>query len=261
MTYDEYDELCEKVSAVKTAGDEWIPSKEDLSTLEKISDITFCLVPIIRIIENGIKDTDPEIVKTLNKMVIEKVEFTEEEIKNKSKKIHINYEDFDAINEMAERAKIDTAPWISSLDYILECIEENPKPWLFLIILLLSDKSINENNHGRKLLKRVLEKYFEPDAGDKPVIITKEEYERIKKQARTTRIKRGRWWPTEEEIRLILEPNIKNTYDFIIWLLEMGREPDKEEDIRSKKMLEKVLSQNVSISRFPINLESISEKE
>lgn len=57
----------------------------------------------------------------------------------------------------------------------------------------------------------------------------------------------GDWFPTMDEIKTILEPNIERDYKFAIWILETSNPPKSLAQIDARRYLMSLVYNNLTI--------------
>ena len=51
----------------------------------------------------------------------------------------------------------------------------------------------------------------------------------------------GAWWPTIQEIKTHIEPNLKGNLEFLIWIAETADTPRTEQERESKKYINNLI--------------------
>ena len=55
------------------------------------------------------------------------------------------------------------------------------------------------------------------------------------------------WWPTVEEIRTLIEPNLKEMLSFALWITETADPPQSDADKEAQKYLLRLIYNEVNI--------------
>lgn len=55
------------------------------------------------------------------------------------------------------------------------------------------------------------------------------------------------WWPTMDEVKSHIEPNIKSNMEFAIWITETASEPQTDEERRVKRYLLQLINKNLCL--------------
>lgn len=58
----------------------------------------------------------------------------------------------------------------------------------------------------------------------------------------------GDWFPTMDEIKKYLEPNIERDYKFAIWILETSDKPNTPEKVEARRYLMSLVYNNLNIT-------------
>lgn len=58
----------------------------------------------------------------------------------------------------------------------------------------------------------------------------------------------GDWWPTIEEIKTYIEPNLSKHVEFLCWILETADAPVTKEQIESKKYINALLIRSIHVT-------------
>lgn len=61
------------------------------------------------------------------------------------------------------------------------------------------------------------------------------------------KFKAGAWWPTMDDVKKKIEPNIREKLKFIIWITETANEPETEEEKAVKKYLLHLIYKNMRV--------------
>ena len=57
----------------------------------------------------------------------------------------------------------------------------------------------------------------------------------------------GEWWPTMQQVKERIEPQIKTLLDFVIWITETAVSPKNEEEELVRKRLLQLINANLRI--------------
>lgn len=82
--------------------------------------------------------------------------------------------------------------------------------------------------------------------------ITFEELDKLNERLNDNSFKCGDWYPTIEEIKEYIEPNINKNLEFLCWILETAEPPVTKEQIESKKYINKLLIKYLKIVENPV---------
>lgn len=56
------------------------------------------------------------------------------------------------------------------------------------------------------------------------------------------------WWPTVEEIKEKIEPDLQKNLEFLIWIMETAQPPETEEQKASKKYINDLLIKHIKLT-------------
>ena len=244
ITYDCFDSLCEDV---KELVPKWIPTESEIKEMESVG-IPLFLALIAGALEPDGKLSESEKKRTamLNKAVIRSMKFTEETPAGISEKVRVPYKAFDRVSDFVSKLAETHPSHLPTAEQVERIIRPNARYSLALILYLTVGKP--EKNQTVVALRIAAAEAFEFSGEDAAVRLTRDEYEKMWKLATGLKLERDRWWPSEAEIETIVIPNFKKCWDFIIWLLETGNEPDNEADERAVETLRKILDERLRIS-------------
>lgn len=62
------------------------------------------------------------------------------------------------------------------------------------------------------------------------------------------KFKAGSWWPTVDKIKTHIEPKMKSSMKFAIWITETADDPKNDEEKEAKKYLLKLIYKNLKIT-------------
>lgn len=71
--------------------------------------------------------------------------------------------------------------------------------------------------------------------------ITYDEYELLTQRISKNPYKCKTWWPTIEEIKERIEPNLEKNFEFLIWIMETANDPITEAEKECKSYIRKLL--------------------
>jgi hypothetical protein len=77
--------------------------------------------------------------------------------------------------------------------------------------------------------------------------MTFDEYDSLVDRLKENTYQCDNYWPTKEELREKMGNEINSTIPFLIWLVETNGEPETEEEIASKKYINKLLRENLKL--------------
>lgn len=77
--------------------------------------------------------------------------------------------------------------------------------------------------------------------------ITYDELDAMLDRFDKAKYKCGNWWPSLEEIKQYIEPDIKNKLEFALWISETATEPITDEDKIARQYLNKLINNNLQI--------------
>lgn len=250
MSYDEYDALCEAAASLEPDGaKEWFPTMEDVALIRKERDVTPWLAAIARATEAPPEGADPAVVKALNKLVLDKVDFTEEptEKRDAKGKVELSCETYQKEYLMIERSSADYGRWVFPKKFMSETIAKDPAPWHFFGLAVLVRNAKSAKAEDRRALKSILKNKFEITSGGKAVTLTKKKLEELELEMKTFSRRRGRWWPTPDEVNAFMRPNVEKCYDFLVWILAQEPGPFTEEERESERALRKLFDDEIAI--------------
>lgn len=74
-----------------------------------------------------------------------------------------------------------------------------------------------------------------------------DEYDLLADRVSKNNFKCGDWWPTVEEIKTRIEPNVGKYIEFLVWILETADMPETKEQKESKNYINKLLINNLKL--------------
>ncbi len=74
-----------------------------------------------------------------------------------------------------------------------------------------------------------------------------DEYDLLADRVSKNNFKCGDWWPTIEEIKTKIEPNVNKYIEFLVWILETAEMPETPEQKASKNYINKLLINNLKL--------------
>lgn len=117
----------------------------------------------------------------------------------------------------------------------------------FLLFYLRKNRD-KKGSVGYKRVSNLLDAHYELHIEHKMFTMTEKEYENLCKAVSNCPIQRENWWPTIQEITDIIIPNIKNCYDFILWILKTGPKPESLKEKEAVKLLRNIVRENTYIT-------------
>lgn len=244
ITYDCFDSLCEDVKEIAPS---WIPTESEIKEMEDAG-IPLFLALIAGALEpeGNLSEDERKRTATLNKAVIKSMTFTEDEPEKTEEKVRVPFKTYDRVFDFVSKLAQVKPPRLPTAEQIDGIIRPNARYSLALILYLAEGKS--DKNPTVAVLKNIVSENFEFIGKDAAVRLTRDEYEKMWKLVTGLNLERDRWWPSEAEIEVLVEPNFGKCWDFVIWLLETGKEPDNEEDEKAVAKLRKILDERLRIN-------------
>ena len=253
VSYQEYDQLCQKVSELKCRLSR-LPTKKEIEEISSyMTGYFFSILTWLVENENGIPETEEgdALREYVNDRIDEGIEHYmsfQNDIENPIEKWKINLNDYLKAYEIAEKLDFLEIKDFPNVKQANECIKPLVKYHFgFILVLLLRHKDI-ENSVEYQNLKQLLEDNFDLVSDKKRIKMSMEEYEQLCQSVENCYVKRKRWWPTEEEINDIIIPNLELCYDFVVWILETGPDPVKPKEKKSMKILQEIIRENTDFS-------------
>lgn len=78
--------------------------------------------------------------------------------------------------------------------------------------------------------------------------ISFDDYDILTERLNNNNFKCGDWWPTIEEIKTYIEPNLNKNLEFLIWITETADTPRTEEQKASKKYINNLLIKTLKLT-------------
>lgn len=247
ILYDDYESLCEsidkwpKIQKVKLS----VPTEEDLVFFEE-KNVLYNLSLIVWVTEfdRELDDDDQGMIAILDKILESKVEFSDNV--PTPKKIKVGYGDYKAVCDFADKTDLIPEGFLPTKRAIEKIFKKDIIYSFSLVVAMLRKNKKRSGTEAYKILRDMALEVFEIDKPD--VFLTKREYEGVIKEVKDSRYERDSWWPKKEDIRDILEPNFKECYDFVLWLLHNGPEPKTLFDFESRKLLKNLVAKKLMVT-------------
>lgn len=77
--------------------------------------------------------------------------------------------------------------------------------------------------------------------------LTFEKFDKLLERINCLPFKCGSYWPTKEEIDLIIKEDLDKSLEFLIWITETADEPITDKDKESKKYINSILYKHLKI--------------
>ena len=77
--------------------------------------------------------------------------------------------------------------------------------------------------------------------------LTFDDYDTLTDRLNNNNYKAEDWWPTVEEIKTYIEPNLNKNFEFLIWITETADAPVTEEQKESKKYINNLLIKTLKL--------------
>ena len=241
VTYEEYDELCEGVADIGIQRGDWYPSPDIIEEMVSVGIQYFvCLLAWFdEMVPDGMPAGWNECRATISRAMRDNIEFVEER-DNVLDKVHIPAMNVRKIRKIM--GFFVSGGWMwelkeSDVSFLASHMEHS----FALCVLALMVSSCR--GRLQDAIIGTAEKYFCIEKTE--VMVTENEYGRMKMDAKNSRMRNDGWWPDVEEIEKILVPNIGKCFGFIVWLLETGGMPDDPMQARSRRILKKIVNEHV----------------
>lgn len=75
-----------------------------------------------------------------------------------------------------------------------------------------------------------------------------DDYDILTERLSNNTFKCGDWWPTVEEIKQYIEPQLTKNIEFLIWIAETADSPQTEEEKESKKYINNLLIKTLKLT-------------
>ena len=253
VSYQEYDLLCRKVPEI-TCSLSRLPTKEEINKISSYkTGYFFSLLAWLVESEDGIPGTeDGDILREyVNDRIddgIENYMLFQKDPEDQSERWKISSNDYEQVYETVEKIDFLEAETFPNVKQVNECFQPLVKFHFGFILFMLMKFKNKKKSPEYHYMKQLLEDNFELVSNEKKFKMTPEEYDKLCQSVEGCCVKRGKWWPTEEEINKIIIPNLGMCYDFIIWILETGPEPSNPKEEKSMKILQGIIRENTDFS-------------
>ncbi len=88
-----------------------------------------------------------------------------------------------------------------------------------------------------------------------------DEYDILANRLSKNNFKCGDWWPTVDEIKEKIEPNVNKYIEFLIWILETADPPETPEQQESKKYINRLLINSLKfVEKTPESVKAAIEQ-
>lgn len=77
--------------------------------------------------------------------------------------------------------------------------------------------------------------------------MTYDDFDAMCERLNALNFKCGAWWPTLDDVKKCIEPNIKSNMEFAIWITETASEPKTEEERQVKHYLLQLINNNLRL--------------
>lgn len=221
ISYEEYEKISNIMSDINMHLIR-IPTKREIDMFSS-SRISFFLPILIWLVEDGIADNDEnEFVREyINDKIdedIEKYMIYLKKSRDVSKVIFYTQKDFNDVESVV--SKIDFIDF-SEVNIDIFSTNQFKSVAKYSFGLLMFIKIKNNNN-----ISDLFDSLFVPISNQEKAHVSDEKYNEICDALHEGLLQRDDWLPTEKEIYELLIPNISVTYDFILWILNTGKEPE-----------------------------------
>ena len=157
----------------------------------------------------------------------------------------ITYEEYATAHAVARMTAPGVGKWVPEGED-LEAMKKEARYSLGLFMLLL-EKNKNSRRDQYKDLRKAFSECYALVEGDKPFVMSKRDFLKLKDEMGSFHPEMAGWWPTKEQIDFFIRPNGPKCVDFVSWLVFAGKEPETEEERESKRALVDVLRENITI--------------
>lgn len=249
IDYETYDELVDKANTLPSLN--WIPTDEEIDRMEDAG-IEPCLFLITMVLEHAepVTVSEKKRISRLNKTVLSNMEFGEEK-KDTQDPIIMEAASFHEIEEVIlSRKFVCPDPFYKeghaffTGEYFRYCIA-------YMIYGVHCEYALAHREIIDEMQK-ALDERIKLTGEERVVFLTKKEYrdmrQRDHRMDAIREYEQDPYYPTEQEIMERLLPNLRQCYDFVIWLLEDGKEPKTPEEVSSRQLLEYIRKRYIYIS-------------
>lgn len=77
--------------------------------------------------------------------------------------------------------------------------------------------------------------------------MTYDEFDTMCEQFSEMSYKCGNWWPTMDEVKQLIEPSIKTSMEFAVWITETADPPQTDEEKEVRRYLIKLINNNLKL--------------
>lgn len=254
ISYEEYDTLCQKAASIECSMIR-LPTKEEIDLISSYQTGYFLLL-LVWLVENekGIPSTKE--TEDLREYVLDKIDdgmseymyFSKDPAEIPAGKIKLDIRDYKEIVDIVGQIDFLNVSNIPSETELLDwCSPKSPFYFGFLLLFLYKNAS-KHCSLRYKCLRNMLDDQYELIMSDKMFQMSEEKYEALIQSVSNCPFKREKWWPSNSEIENIILPNLKNCYDFIIWILNTGEKPSTLKEKESAKKLRAIIRENTELS-------------
>lgn len=244
VAYDDFDRLSDDLGSIKCPVPPKLPSWEVLKSF-KGSDIRYLIGFFVFLIEHQEKGIGPDEkarLKHINKMIRENVAFSEDE-GGMPGCVCINEKDYRRIFRALESYAASTEASLA-LEEAQDCLKQWTGCCFALGLWLLIANKDKEGSAAYQGIKGILAGAYQLKADQDSFSLSEEEYGGLKDEMEGFKYPHTQWWPTQEEVKEAIAPNIGICYDFVLWLLT-GYRPRGEQADETARMLERLLTENI----------------
>lgn len=253
ISYEEYDKVCE-ITAGMNCKLSRLPTMEEIDLLAS-DQIGYFLSILTWLIEcdSGI----PELPETmqLREYIIDKLDegMSDYMFFSKQAEEHMGKWKIDEADYRAILRTIETVDFLDLKEFPTE--EQLQNVFLpiikysfgFLLFYLRKNRD-KKASAGYRRVRKMADDHYELQMDYKMFTMTDEEYEKLCDSILKCPVSRGNWWPTMQEVKDIVIPNLSNCYDFILWILKTGPKPENEEEKEVVKTLRGIIKENTHIT-------------
>ena len=254
ISYEEYDILCQKAASIECSLIR-LPTKEEIDLISSYQTGYFLLL-LVWLVENekGIPSTKE--TEDLREYVLDKIDdgmseymyFSKDPAEIPTGKIKLDIRDYKEIVDIVGQIDFLNVSNIPSETELLDwCSPKSPFYFGFLLLFLYKNAS-KHCSLRYKCLRNMLDDQYELTMSDKMFQMSEEKYEALIQSVSNCPFKREKWWPSNSEIENVILPNLKNCYDFILWILNTGEKPSALKEKESAKKLRAIIRENTELS-------------
>ena len=241
VNYDTYFGLCDAMDELWEGSSSKTPGNTALGLMREIS-IKFIL-PVACLVTNN--DYSSDNAKAVDRIIKNNVVFVEKEVVPELP-VSIPYSQYEKMTKLLKKSK-----WMGEVNTpSMEQIETCIKPYLpymaFILIFFIERGKDNPDTEEYKMILSLYKENFKIEK-DSRIEVRKEEFDSLRSSIKNCTFQRGRWFPTKKDIEEVLAPNIDKTYDFILWILETGEEPQTNEEKEAEAMLRALIHDHVRV--------------